>query len=523
MNIYSMHKIQLIFSVSALLGILTLPSCNKLAADSAIKAPEATLRTASEGLALAPRMGANLQGSFLKKRILEGRYFFDYPAVNELGITLTRGISGSGSTFSRYGDPKRDPLYAGLGWAKAAADYPALDEVQKAGNKKSPEINNHYHDWINMIKACSLKEMVVVANPYMPFAELTSFLDDAEAAGGRILWLEAGNEMNSPANLKAWQEQLLDRDPRAESYTGLERAEKSFELYWNWVEELESYAKARGIPVSYVGTPPAYAFPGMLDPETMGEKATLGKKKAESDRIFNEMGSARVRRGELPGKAVSRHRYSQWDIIGEEVQERNDDLRRRLSYPLARNYYEDLRKTEVDFYRSLYPDAKILFTEFALRKSIAGAGYSMAACIDVAKVLIAMGQINAEYRENVVELVTYQNLYAEKMGGLIYYEGSEVGLSPEGLTYNLFTVMDGRPILEIGKGDNINTQWLRVRGPKGEAIVYYNTAAQPLRIPYSGQVSYLQSEDILGEPVNVLSARAEGSVPPHSVGVVLLD
>jgi len=468
-------------------------------------------------------MGANVQGVFMKKRQVGGKFFYEYPALSELGITLTRGISGSGSTFSRYGDPARDPDYAGHGWSKAAADYPDITEAQKSGKKRSPESNNHYRDWINMVRTSPAKELVVVANPYMPFSELAAFLDDAAAAGGKVLWLEAGNEMNSPSDLKAWQEQLQQRDPRAASYDARTRVEKAFALYWDWVEELETFAEARNLPLAYVGTPPAYAFPDMLDPETMGDKANLGEKKALSDRIFNEMGADRVRRGQLEGRGISRHRYSQWDIEGKELQDRDDALRRKLSYPLSRNYYEELKKTEVDFYRSLYPDAKILLTEWALRKSIAGAGYSMAACYDVAKTLIAMGQINASYRDNVVELVTFQNLYAEKMGGLLYYEGNTVGLSPEGIAYRLFTVMDGRPILEAGRGDNVETQWLRVQGQRGEAVVYYNRSAAPLKLPFSGEVHFLQSDDILGEPTTVQIKRAEGSVPAHSVGVLYLD
>ncbi|GEM_PF-1127971 len=507
------------------LAALAMPSCNppNAATSSLSPSPEQARTGSSEGLALAPRMGANVQGVFMKKRQVGGKYFYEYPALAELGITMTRGISGSGSTFSRYGDPASDPAYAGHGWSRAAADFPGVSEAQKAGNKRSPESNNHYRDWLNMVQASPAKDLVVVANPYMPFSELAAFLDDAEAAGARVLWLEAGNEMNSPADLKAWQEQLAERDPAAARYDARTRVEKAFGLYWDWVKELEDFAKARKLPVAYVGTPPAYAFPDMLDPETMGDKANLGEKKALSDRMFNEMGSDRVRSGALEGEGISRHRYSQWDIEGKEMQVRDDDLRRKLSYPLSRNYYEELKKTEVDFYRSLYPDAKILLTEWALRKSGAGAGYSMAASYDVAKTLIAMGQINASYRENVVELVTFQNLFAEKMGGLIYYEGNTVGLSPEGRTYRLFTVMDGRPILEVGKGDNIETQWLRVQGLNGQAIVYYNRSSASFKLPFSGEVHFLQSEDILGEPETVQISRAEGSVPAYSVGVLYID
>ena len=520
---YRPSRKNLLLIATAMLLLGGLSTCSKKPVEATRPVASAARESSADGLALAPRMGGNVQGVFMKKRMVNGKYFYQYPAIEELGITLTRGISGTGSTFSRYGDPAIDPRYAGLGWQRAAADYPGLDEAQKVGKKRTPETENDYRSWIDMAANTSLKDLVVVANPYMPFSELAAFLDDAAAAGANVLWLEAGNEMNSPVNLKAWQEQLLQTDPRVSSYNGSERVEKAFDQYWDWVEELESFARARNIPVAYVGTPPAYAFPGMLDPETMGAKANQGAKKAQSDRMFNETGSRLVRSGRLAGAGVSRHRYSQWDIVDREIQERNDDLRRRLSYPLARNYYEDLLKTEVDFYRKLYPGAKILLTEWALRKSIAGAGYSMAASIDVAKFLIAMGQINAQYRENVVELVTYQNLYSEKMGGLIYFEGSEVGLSPEGLTFSLFSVMDGRPILEVGRGDNINNQWLRLRGEGGEVLVYYNTSATPFTIPYSGQVRYLQSEDILGSPSIVQSARAERQVPAFSVGVVELD
>ncbi len=495
-----------------------------LSADAGAKNPEWESRQSNtEGLALAPRMGGNVQGVFMKRRQVGGRYFYEFPAITELNITLSRGISGSGSTFSRYGDPSRDPLYAGHGWAKAAAEYPNLTEAQKAGRKRASESSNHYRDWIDMVINSPLKDMVVVANPYMPFEELGRFLDDAQTAGGKVLWLEAGNEMNSPADLKAWQEQLAQRDPSAARLDARARAQKAFDLYWDWVIELERFAEGYDIPVAYVGTPPAYAFPDMLDPETMGSKANLSQKKAQSDKFFNEAGSNRVRRGQLKGQGVSRHRYSQWDIIGEEQQVRNDDLRRRLQHPLDRNYFEELKRTEVDFYRNLYPNAKILLTEWAMRKSIAGAGFSMAASYDVAKTLIAMGQINAVYREQVVALMTFQNLFAEKMGALIFFEGQQVGLSPEGLTYSLFTVMDGQPILEIGQGDNVQHQWLQVRSPMGEALVYYNMSSNPISIPYSGALRYLQSEDILGEPLNVLEARADGQIPAHSVGVIMLD
>ncbi|MBI1191897.1 MAG: hypothetical protein GC205_01795 [Bacteroidetes bacterium] len=524
-----MKRLPLTHTLAALamffFAVLAMPSCNPSSAakSSASPSTEQARTSTGEGLALAPRMGANVQGVFMKKRLVGGKYFYEYPALAELGITMTRGISGSGSTFSRYGDPALDPAYAGHGWTRAAADYPAVSEAQKAGQKRSPESNNHYRDWLNMVQASPAKDLVVVANPYMPFSELAAFLDDAEAAGARVLWLEAGNEMNSPSDLKAWQEQLAARDPGTARYDARTRVEKAFALYWDWVRELEDFAQTRKLPLAYVGPPPAYAFPDMLDPETMGDKANLGQKKALSDRIFNEIGSDRVRRGLLAGAGISRHRYSQWDIEGKEMQERNDDLSRKLSYPLSRNYYSELKETEVDFYRSLYPNAKILLTEWALRKSGAGAGYSMAACYDVAKTLIAMGQINAAYRENVVELVTFQNLYAEKMGGLIYYEGNTVGLSPEGRAYRLFTVMDGRPILEVGKGDNIETQWLRVQGVNGQAIVYYNRSSAPFKLPFSGEVHFLQSDDILGEPETVQVNRADGSVPANSVGVLYIQ
>ncbi len=511
-----------------LLGLLPLlaPSCNKKSGDTVIvyesQEGEAPRRTVDDGTLRAPRMGGNVQGVFTKKSRIGSRDFYQYPQVNDLRISLTRGISGTGATYSRYGDPSRDPSYRGHGWERTMKDYPDQEKVKKMAPRDAVEDDNFYRDWMRFAEQTGMKDMILVANYFMPFSELDQLLRDLEAKGIRVLWLEADNETNSPEHVKMFEAELRRKDPRFASYNARQRFEKAFELYWDWVGELEDFADARGLPVSYVGTPPAYAFPDMLDPETMGEKANVSEKKAQSDRMFNEMGSRYVKEGRLEGMAISRHRYRQWDIVGRQVQARNDDLRRRLAYPVYRNYYLDLKETEVDFYRKLYPDAKILFTEWALRKSIAGAGHSMAAAIDVAKFLLANAQINAEYGETVVDAVTYQTLYDEKMGGLLYPDGNGLGVSPEGWAYHLFSVMDGAPILEIGNGDNTRTQWIRVQGPDGEYVCYYNLKDEPMAIPYQGGARYLQSADLLGEPVTIQSAQADRQVPAHSLGIVQL-
>lgn len=507
---------------------LSAPSCNKKSGETVVvyntddeSASRENRSMATDGLR-APRMGANMQGAFLKQGQVKSRQFYTYPQVEELRINLTRGISGSGATLSRYGDASRNPAYRGHGWMKSAEDYPYLDKLDKLAQRDRNEDRSYYTDWIEFCQQTGMSDIIMTANYYMPFDELAAFINDADAAGLNILYIEADNEVNSPEHQKMLLAELQRKDPKASSYNGRQRAEKAFGLYWDWVEELEEFCAGKGIPVSYVGTPPAYAFPDMLDPETMGSKANISDKKAQSDRLFNELGSERVRSGGLKGTAISRHRYRQWDIVGKQVQARNDDLRRRLEYPIYRDYVQDLKRTEVDHYRKLYPDAQILFTEWALRKSIAGAGHSMAAAIDVVKFLTALAQINAEYGETVVGAATYQTLYAPKMGGLLYPDDNGVGVSPEGWAFHLLSVMDGAPILEIGNGDRKRTQWIRVQGEDAEYIVFYNLKAEPMPIPYNGGAKYLSSADILGEPVTIESGQANGQVPGHAVGIVEL-
>jgi hypothetical protein len=455
--------------VLLLLGAFALsaPSCNKKSSDTVIvyedEQPTASTRTV-DGTVRAARMGGNMQGAFYKKSRVQGKPFYKYGKVEELSINLSRGISGTGATLSRYGDPAKDQAYVGHGWARSARDYPHIEKAQSQAKRETRETVNYYTEWLDFCRTTGMSDIIITANYFMPFNELDALIKDAQAQGLNILWIEADNEMNSPEHIKMLQAELQQKDSRASSYRGIQRVEKAFELYWDWVEELEAFCDPRGLKVSYVGTPPAYAFPDMLDPETMGSKANLSQKKAQSDRMFNDMGSQRVRSGRLKGEAVSRHRYRQWDIVGREMQQRNDDLRRRLEYPIYRNYYEDLKETEADHWRSLYPDAQILMTEWALRKSVAGAGHSMAAAIDVVKHLMALAQINAAYGETVFDAATYQTLFAPKMGGLLFPESNGVGIAPEGWAYHLCSVMDGAPVLEVGNGDNTHQQWIRVSG-----------------------------------------------------------
>lgn len=473
-------------------------------------------------LALAPRMGGNVQSAFIKRRKLNGRWFYTYPAMEDLNLNMTRGLSGTGATYSRYGDPSRDPAYRGMGWAKSAAEHPNHERPQQIQKRDRNEVENHYKSWMDMCVATDMRDVVLVANMYMPFSELQDLIDDMESRGINILWVEADNEQNSPQHQRGLLASLKEKDPNTGRYGPEELARKNFAQYWDWVEELEAFCSERGLPVSYVGTPVIYAFPNDLpDAVTGGRK--IGKKKSTTDRVFNESGAERVLRGKLEGAAISRHRYRQWLHKDGVMYDRNDDLRKKLSYPLARNYYDDLMRTEVQFYRSLYPGAQILLTEWGLKSRPNGPGYSWAQAQDVAKFLLATAKINAELREQAIPVVTYQSLYGQKMFGLMYFEGNEVGLAPEGRAMSLFSVMDGAPILEVGNGDDIKTQWIRIENNGQQYLLYYNLEDRNMPIPYAGSVEFMQATDLFDETNTTKTQTASGFVPSNSIGVVTLN
>ncbi|MFT7589383.1 MAG: hypothetical protein ACI959_001601 [Limisphaerales bacterium] len=479
---------------------------------------------AGDYLALAPLVGANVQGAFMRMREVNSSPFYKNASkVNELGITLTRGLSGTGATYSRYGDPKRDPLYKGMGWGKSAQEYPTHKRAVKIQKRDTKERNSFYDDWIDFTNATNMKDMILVANMYMPFSELEAFIEKARANGVNILWLEADNETNSTEHQEGLFELLKEVDPKATTYNRAMATEKAFGLYWDWVGELEDFGTEMGIPVSVVGTPSAYAFPEMLDPKTMGDKANISPNKVKSDRLFNQIGSDRTKANKLETKAVSRHRYRQYDLVRGEVNARNDVLRKKLEYPIYRSYYRDLKKTEVDHYRKLYPNSQIIFTEWGLRKPEGGAGNSFAVAVDVAKFLVANCQINVDYGFNVVDAVTFQSMYGHKMGGLIYHDNnSAVKIAPEGIAMSMFSQLSGRPILEIGNGDDSKTQWIRIACAEGEKIFFYNLGNSDMNISYSGDVEFLQSEDLLSENTTIDRQNGVSKLPKHSIGVLTI-
>lgn len=476
-----------------------------------------------EYLALAPRLGANVQSAFERGRQPRGqRYFYTYGDCEDLGLNISRGISGTGATYTRYGDPKRDPKYKGHGYAKSAAEIRGHELLDKVANRDRREDNNMYDEWINFANHTGWDEMVIVANLYMPMNELQDLVDEVKRNNIKIMYLEADNEMNSVEHQQGLRVELERTNPSARRLPREEQVELAFKKYWDWVEDLEAFGDRNNIPVSVVGTPPAYAFPDMLDPETMGSKANLGKMKAITDRIFNDSGSKRTKRGDLKGEYVSRHRYRQYDLIKGKINERNDDLRRKLEYPLARNYYKDLTETEIDFYRGLYPDCKILFTEYGIRKPGAGAGSSFAVATDIAKFIVTTSKINAVYGEQVCALLTYQKLYGEPMGGLMQFDQNKnYRISPEFRSMQLMSPIDGAPILEVGNGDDVDNQWVRAKTDQGEMIFFYNRSDRAFPIPYSGEVEYLQSRDLLDE--NTRTKKGSMSeLPPNSIGRIKL-
>jgi hypothetical protein len=88
---------------------------------------------------------------------------------------------------------------------------------------------------------------------------------------------------------------------------------------------------------------------------------------------------------------------------------------------------------------------------------------------------------------------------------------------------SLFSVMDGAPILEVGNGDDVKTQWIRIENNGQQYLLYYNLENRSMSIPYAGSVEFMQATDLFDEANTTKTQTATGSVPPNSIGVVTLN